>query len=83
MQAQSRLYIYKAVIIHTIPEKTNSLITSLIPPTHKITKTQRITVKTSCILSLNNINALTNVLIKTLKYNYVKEEIEEAVHGRK
>ena len=28
-----------------------------------------------------NINALTNVLIKTHKYNYVKEEIEEAVHA--
>ena len=30
-----------------------------------------------------NINALTNVLIKTLKYNYMKEEIGEALHGRK
>ena len=30
-----------------------------------------------------NINALTNVLIKTLKYNYMKEEIEKAVTWKK
>ena len=28
-------------------------------------------------------NALMRALTKTLKYNYIKDEIEETVHGRK